>query len=401
MYLYITADSPHHWATFHSEQQTLIGTGQVESLDELNFAQPIEQVMLVAKGSKVAAHTVSVPGNSRKNVINAIPFVLEEELTDDIEDLHFALQSWSAGEEAEVLVVNDEVVQHWLSEFSQAGFEVTDVVPEYLLLPLHPSADITLTQQPSGDYLIRSGHYAGTLIDENMIELWWDMEAKDKIIAINDEKMAKSLIEEGWENIQYWDIGSDFSQWIGHGSIKLLNTPCLLQGKYDDTESRQARFDYKMAVNLLLAGVGIYLGSLLLNYAYLEYKSGQFKNKATEIYQVAFPEFQDQVSEDPLYDMRKAMSALRSGNYQSDNFLPILQVVANQLKTAPNTTLTSLIFEDNVLSAQVSVADFAALESLFQKLATVTQGYATVLTKDAVAQDNTVQGVLEVTLTQG
>ncbi len=401
MHLYITTDAPYIWATFNSEQGNLIGQGQVESLNELNFVQSIEKTTLVANGSKVAAHKVTVPGSSKKNVISAIPYVLEEELTDDIEDLHFALQKWSSGEDSEVLVVDDEIVQAWLDKFAQAGYEVNDIVPEYFLLPRHPSADITLTIKPSGDYLIRSGDYSGSLIDESMIELWWDIEAKDKIIAINDEQMVKSLIEQEWENVQYWDIGPEFVDWIGHGGLKSLNTPCLLQGKYDDAEQKRARFDYKMAVNLLLAGVGIYLGALLANYAYLEFKSGQLENKATEIYQAAFPEFQDQQSENPLYDMRKAMSALRTGNYQSDNFLPILQVIANQLNTAPNTTLTNLLFEDNILSAQVSVADFASLESLLQKLAAVTQGYATVQSKDAVAQDNQVQGVLEVTLIRG
>jgi len=234
-----------------------------------------------------------------------------------------------------------------------------------------------------------------------MIELWWEMEAKDKIIAINDEAMVKDLIEQGFENVQYWDIGPDFPDWISHGGTKGLNSPCILQGKYDDTQERQTRFDYKLAANLVLAGIGIYIGSLLFNYFYLEFKSSQLENKATEIYQAAFPEFQDQETNDPLYDMRKAMGALRSGNYQSDNFLPIYQVVANQLKSTPNTTLTNLIFEDNILKAQVSVVDFAALDALFSKLTEVTQGYATVLTKDAVAQDNQVQGVLEVTLIQG
>ena len=401
MHLYITAEAPYIWASFQADQGNMIGRGEVESLNELNFVQSIEQVTLVAEGSKIAAHKVDVPGTSRKNIINAIPYVLEEELTDDIEDLHFALQTWSAGEKSEVLVVHDKVIKQWLDKFDQAGFEVSDIVPEYLLLPRHPSADITLTPKLSGDYLIRNGDYSGALVDENMIELWWDMDAEDKVIAINDEQMVKSLIEQGWENVQYWDIGPNFPDWIGHGGLKLLNNPCLLQGKYDDTELKQTRFDYKMAVNFMLAGIGIYLGALLLNYGYLEFKSSQLKSKANEIYQAAFPEFQDQQTDDPLYDMRKAMSALRSGNYQSDSFLPVLQVVANQLKAAPGTTLTNLIFEDDVLSAQVSVADFAALEDLFQKLATVTQGYATVITKDAVAQDNQVQGVLEVTLTQG
>ncbi len=401
MNLYISVDAPYTWATFHAEQGTLIGRGEVESLEDLNFVQPITQITLVADGSRIASHKVNVPGTSRKKVESAIPFVLEEELTDDIEDLHFAVQKWTAGEDSEVLVINDAIIAQWLKKFKQAGFEVADIVPEYLLLPRHPSADITLTQKTSGDYLIRGGDYSGTLIDESMVELWWEMEAKDKVIAINDEPMVKDLIQQGFENVQYWDIGPEFPDWISHGGAKLLNSPCVLRGKYDDTEQQQTRFDYKMAANLMLAGIGIYVGSLLLNYFYLEFKSSRLESKATEIYQVAFPEFQDQETDDPVYDMRKAMSALRSGNYQSDSFLPIFQVVANQLKAAPNTTLTNLIFEENVLKAQVNVADFAALDALFLRLAEVTQGYATVLTKDAVAQDNQVQGVLEVTLTQG
>lgn len=401
MDLYITINSPHQWVIINDDQRSVAAAGEALSLDGFNVDQPIKHIKLVADSSSVASHHVNIPGSSKRNVINAIPFVLEEELTDDIDDLHFALQKWSPTEGADVLVVKDQLIQQSMSDFASAGFSVDDILPQYMLLPQHPAADITVAKMPSGDYLIRSGDGSGTVIDEDMLELWWEMEAKNKIIAINDETMVKELIAEGWDNIQFWDIGDSMASWIPHGSLEKTAFPCLLQGKYDDSELKQTRFDYKMAVNFMLAGVGIYVFSILGNYFYLGYKANSLDSQAIGIYEIAFPELQEQTIDDPIYEFRKAISALGSGNYQSDNFLSIFQVVAGQLQSMPNTTLTNLIFEEDVLKAEVVVPDFAALDALYLSLATVTQGYATVDTKDAAAQEDVVKGTLEVTLTQG
>lgn len=401
MNLIIKMHSPHQWVIVSDDNISVLAAGEVQSLDQLTLDQPIKNIKLVAGGSEVASHRVNVPGTSRKNVVSAIPFVLEEEVTDDIDELHFALQNWSPGQGADVLVVKDQLIRSSLAQFEESGFEPSDIIPEYLLLPQHPSADITLAKTPSGDFLVRSGDGSGTVIDQGMLELWWEMENGDRIIAINSESMVKSLIAEGRDNVQFWDIGDSMQSWIAHGGLTKTPAPCLLQGKYDDTEQRQTRFDYKMAVNFLLAGVGIYVLGILANYFYLGYQSNQLESEAVEIYQTAFPELQEQTIESPIYEFRKAISALGSGNYRSDDFLAIFQVVANQIKSMPDTTLSHLFFEENTLKAEVIVADFAALDALYLSLATITQGYATVLTQDAAALEDVVQGTLEVTLTQG
>ena len=401
MDLYITTNSPHQWIIVNDDQRSVIAAGESPTIEELNFDQQIKSTKLIVPSSNVASHHVDVPGTSRKNVVSAIPFVLEEELTDDIDDLHFALQKWAPGEGADVLVVKDQLLDTSMAKFANAGFDVDDLIPHYLLLPQHPSTMITLARIPSGDYMIRSGDGSGTIIDEDMLELWWEMEAKGKTIAINDESMVKEFIAAGWDNVQYWDIGDSMAQWVQHGSLEKTASPCLLQGKYDDSEEKQTRFDYKMAVNFMLAGVGIYVLSVLANYFYLGYQEKQLDSQAIEIYETAFPELQDQTIEDPIYEFRKAISALSSGNYQSDNFLSIFQVIANQLQSMPDTTLTNLIFEEDVLKAEVVVFDFAALDALYLSLSNITQGYATVETKDAAALEDVVKGTLEVTLTQG
>lgn len=401
MDLYITISTPHQWVIVNDDQKSVVATGEASSLGELKLEQPVKNINLVAQGSKVASHAVEVPGTSRKNVISAIPFVLEEELTDDIDDLHFALQKWSPGESAQVLVVKDELIQDSIAQFESAGLNVDDILPQYLLLPQHPSADITLARLPSGEFLVRTGEGSGTTIDEDMLELWWEMEANGKIIAVNDESMVKELIAEGWDNVLYWNIGSTMASWIPQGGLLKIQSPCLLQGKYDDSAQKQSRFDYKLALNFLLAGIGIYVLSIIANYFYLSYQANQLESQAVAIYETAFPELQGQTIEDPIYEFRKALSALSSGNYQSDNFLSIFQVLANQLYSMPDTTLTNLIFEGNVLKAEVLVLDFAALDALLQSLSNITEGYATVETKDAAALEDVVKGTLEVTLTQG
>lgn len=400
MQLFITIDPPHHWTTADPGTGAVIASGVAESLAEISIDQKIDQLILIANGSSVASHKVIVPGKSRKKAASAIPYILEEELTNDLEDLHFALQSWNPSAESDVLVVEDALVQQWQDQFSQAGLQADEIVPDYLLLPRHPAADVTLARMAHGRYAIRSGEHSGAIVDENLLELWWELEATGKTIAVNDEDIVKQRLELDFENIHFWDIGSTVTEWLGQGGYNRTE-PCLLQGKYNNREESRARYDYKLAVNLTLAGIIIYVGALLANQAWLGYKTGELMDRAASLYATAFPETGGQSIQDPVFEMRKSISALKSGNYQSGNFLPVYQVLAAELNRSNATTLTNLVFEDNVLKAQVLVPDFAALDALFLKLATTTQGYARVITKDAVAQDNSVQGVVEIALEQG
>ena len=75
-----------------------------------------------------------LPGRNRATWLKAVPYALEEQLADDVEELHFALGR--GGPQPTVATVAREDLEEWLAICNAAAIQPVAVVPEPLLLPL-------------------------------------------------------------------------------------------------------------------------------------------------------------------------------------------------------------------------------------------------------------------------
>jgi general secretion pathway protein L len=129
------------------------GTGQ-----EMRAALPGEslEVCLLLSGTEVVTQQVPYNPRERRHLAKLVPFELEEDVTSELDDLHFAIGKPGDGE-----VPTAYVNRHWLAEqisdLEALGFEVSHCLPEPLLLP-RPDSGWTLRLD---DEL--QAHYGGGL----------------------------------------------------------------------------------------------------------------------------------------------------------------------------------------------------------------------------------------------
>lgn len=120
----------------------MVHNGQVEqfygSLTELaNFYQThsdIKQWVLVASAMDVAKRTIHFSDKERRHIRKAVPFLLEDELLSEADDLHIIygkLQKSSM----DVLAIDKDLLTEWLAALSDAGIKVSHCVAESQLLP--------------------------------------------------------------------------------------------------------------------------------------------------------------------------------------------------------------------------------------------------------------------------
>jgi len=64
-------------------------------------------------------HRVSLPAKTRKQFNAALPYSLEESISEEVENMHFICPTWKAGEEAKVSVVSKFLV--WIKISSIFG----------------------------------------------------------------------------------------------------------------------------------------------------------------------------------------------------------------------------------------------------------------------------------------
>jgi general secretion pathway protein L len=94
-------------------------------------------VIALVPAEDVLLTTVHIPARSSAKIRTALPFALEENLADDVEDLHFAMGDKQENNRLPVAVVAREKMSHWLERLNEVG-----IVPVILAAENHGLAKI-------------------------------------------------------------------------------------------------------------------------------------------------------------------------------------------------------------------------------------------------------------------
>ena len=87
-------------------------------------------VIVLVPATTVLTTTVDIPIKGGSRLRAALPFALEEQLADDIDDLHFAAGARREGGQVPVAVVAHEQMSEWLGRLDEAGLSASRIVAE-------------------------------------------------------------------------------------------------------------------------------------------------------------------------------------------------------------------------------------------------------------------------------
>jgi general secretion pathway protein L len=115
-------------------------TGQVRQGGlELAAAESAgRRVVLLVPAVDVILARIQVPMRSAPRVIKAAPFALEEQIAEDVDEMHFAVGRQLPGGEWPVAAVREDRLVEWLERLDAAGLEPSAVVSEAVCLPETP-----------------------------------------------------------------------------------------------------------------------------------------------------------------------------------------------------------------------------------------------------------------------
>lgn len=146
------AHDPIHWLVFSEHENEIIASGQLNSADELSSLKErasSADIIALAPSSDIYFTNVPLPKKGARKALSAIPFMVEEELASNIEDLFFALGE-NKNDVQEVAVVAKSKLKQWQLAFEQAGLFCQQLIPDAYCLPL--SEHLNLLQ--IGDQLL-------------------------------------------------------------------------------------------------------------------------------------------------------------------------------------------------------------------------------------------------------
>ena len=362
MILYFHVEAPHHWVLLDRRGE-VVDTGRSDSLDLLPLSKQVNKLIGVVPGGAVSVRQVELSARTRSKAQATVPYALEEKLATDVDDLVFTILDWKLDEGAIVAITESSYIESLQGEFLTLMQNVDALVPEYLLVPMHEHSRFTLVKLKNGSYAVRTGECSGTLIDDNMLEYWWESIADPHVpIAVHDKETARRLIEYGGTAISEWDIGSDFSQWLTHGRtpIERIN---IMQGVYSAEESSAATSFFKAAVVILCIGVVVRTGVDVFENYQLRKQDKQIDHEIVRVFHETFPDVRRIVN--PRLQMEQQIKALKSGTVDAGRFQLLLSSVAHAVPQA-QATVEEVTFRDQMLVITCTTQDFAGLDRLKQ-----------------------------------
>ena len=100
---------------------------QIENDTDLTLLVPTQQVLLTE---------ATLPTRNKKNVLHALPYALEDELTEDVEQIHFAMGDWQGdGNRLAVAAVDKSLMESWLQQFNAEGLKPKQLQADVFALP--------------------------------------------------------------------------------------------------------------------------------------------------------------------------------------------------------------------------------------------------------------------------
>ncbi|MCC5880704.1 MAG: type II secretion system protein GspL [Idiomarina sp.] len=154
----------------------------------LSHANELSELLELSEGAKVTVlvssteigfHQLDLPPGSRRHLAQVVPYALEEELAQDINELHFAwqLSGWQnterdIGDESErglpVCVVAKSQMQAWQDWLDASGLKYAAIIPDLFILPL--SENEWSAMSLDDDIIVRHSAWRGFAIEQSLFE---------------------------------------------------------------------------------------------------------------------------------------------------------------------------------------------------------------------------------------
>lgn len=135
------ADDPVFWLIWSNSENEIIASGQLANSRELNTITnhaASRRVVVFAPGQAINFKTIPLPAKLTRQLQGAVPYMVEEELSHDVEDLFFTFGDsveTEDGHAVQVAIVERDLFESWLEQLDEAGLTTKTIIPDVLCLP--------------------------------------------------------------------------------------------------------------------------------------------------------------------------------------------------------------------------------------------------------------------------
>lgn len=342
-----------------------IQTGSLEQAAPLG-ARPL---VLLVPGSHVTTHGAVLPAQNRQRMLRAAPYVLEDQLIDDVEDLHFALGDSAGSQTTPVAVVARRHMDHWLARLKEHGLVPQTVSPDYLAVPWQEGAWTLWAEDDV--VLLRTGRQQGGVLDAGTLDVMFPRLLQEAP-ARPARLIARGRLPDDGQGVQALcdELGIELQRQPDQESLLQLAAAApfdLLQGDYGRHETLGRRWrPWLPAAAVLAAWLVVHLAGLAVDYFRYSSQSQALAQQIDQIYLTTFPDARKVV--DARVQMEQRLNELRRGG-GGGQFIQLTESMALLAENQIGFVLQRLRYEGRELNVDLTLDDLQALDRIKQLLA--------------------------------
>jgi general secretion pathway protein L len=339
------------------------------------------KVVVLASATQILLAEPELPPGGGTKLARAVPFALEEQLTEDVDQLSFAIGHRRGSGATPVAVVSRTVLQGWIADLSAAGLEPQAIYPDISLMPENPGQtvlwlenDRLAVRRPGAmPFAVELAPVREALVVAGVIG--------DPLQAGDEPRPKESAIlyvtREDWTRVQeeFEQLLEEFASlkvqllsdgplpWLARG-MNTADAVNLLQGEFSRTADYSERWHrWRLAAGLAAALLVVHVAAQALQIRQAKHESSALDSEISQIFSSAMPG--DKLA-DPRRQMQSKLERIRKSGAGPQYFLHTLQTLSGALAVTPKTTISALSYRENALDMTLNAPSLAALSQLTQ-----------------------------------
>ncbi|MBW8191264.1 type II secretion system protein GspL [Neiella marina] len=347
------------WLVWSQRERDVIASGELADADHLHELQTWSadrQIIALAPLQDCGLAQLAVPKKNRRQAMAALPYMLEDDLAEDVEQIHLTVTA-QLGDEVGVCFVSHSKMELWLSWFQNAELQVGKIVPDVLALPLQDEQ--WHAAQLGDNWLIRQGSNQGVVLDDDdWFAAWWrQAELPEQGLVAHtpwpQEHSSDAVITE----LAELPLASLVDGAI-HTNINLRHGQYRIRNK----RTPQALRPWLSVAALAAIALTLYLINVGLRISELNHQANLVQAEVENTYKIAFPKAKRFTN--LRAQMRQKLKEAGGGSGSDHGFLSALHDLADTLRAIDGLTIESLKFDSKrkEVRIQAVASDFQQFE---------------------------------------
>lgn len=317
--------------------------------------------------------SVNTRARKKKHLQKAIPYALEDEVADDVENLHFALGRRYNEDNYPVAVIEKNSLDLVLEKLSSADIFPDVLTADVFGLPYKEDTWTILIEDERA--LIRNGLYKGFTIDLHNLQQILTSSLRQAELTPVELNIYRCNHEQS--NIKKYNFPINTNKLddcppglFADGYIE-SNSINLLQGNYKKKDKKHRQFaPWKFAAVLFSLWISLVIITVLIDNTRLSKQEDNLNTQIVQLMKQTFPDMHNVTADSARIKMESRLKnyIVNTNNRSKAGFMEILAVSGESIQQTGKIDVTTMNYSDGNLNLKIKSTDIQLLDQVKQSL---------------------------------